>query len=85
MEEKKLIESVERGEWLLTANSEILKKSLRKAAKNTLSKNLSMNIRVSQKDIHHLKAKALEEGVNYQTLISSLVHKYVTGKLVEQK
>ena len=85
LEEKRLVESIENGEWVPVAKREDLKKSLRKAAKNTILKNFSMNIKVSQKDIRHLKAKALEEGVQYQALVSSVLHKYITGKLVEQK
>jgi len=84
-EEKKIIESIEKGEWVPAEDRDELKKSLRRAAKNTLSKNFSVSIKVSQKDIHDLKAKALEEGMQYQALVSSVVHKYVAGKLVEQK
>jgi len=43
-----------------------------------------MNIRIAKIDIQSLKAKALEEGMPYQTLISSILHKYITGKLTEK-
>ena len=44
-----------------------------------------MNIRIAQKDLNALKIKALEEGVPYQTLVSSIIHKYLSGKLIEKK
>ena len=49
-------------------------------AKNAFKKNKRINIRISEKDLNRLKAKSLEEGVPYQTLVSSLIHKYVSGK-----
>ena len=54
-----------------------------KYPKNTFLKNKRINIRISEKDLTNLKAKSLEEGVPYQTLISSVLHKYISGKLVE--
>ncbi len=42
-----------------------------------------MNIRIAQRDLEGLKTKALEEGMPYQTLVASILHKYVTGKLKE--
>jgi len=44
-----------------------------------------MNIRIARKDMLALKARALEQGMAYQTLVSSLLHKYVTGQLQEKK
>jgi predicted DNA binding CopG/RHH family protein len=43
-----------------------------------------MNIRIAKRDLDGLKAKAIEEGVPYQTLVSSILHKYVIGKLKEK-
>ena len=43
------------------------------------------NIRMSSKDVHAIQVKALAEGIPYQTLISSVLHKYVTGKLKEKE
>ena len=53
-------------------------------AKATFLKNKRINIRISQKDLESIQRKALEEGIPYQTLIASLIHKYITGKLVEK-
>ena len=51
------------------------------AARNTLKKEKRINLRLTQKDYHQIQIKAIEEGIPYQTLISSLVHKYLNGSL----
>lgn len=43
-----------------------------------------MNIRISGEDLEALQKRAVEEGIPYQTLIASLLHKYVSGRLVEK-
>ena len=43
-----------------------------------------INIRISEKDLTDLKIKAREEGLPYQTLVSSVLHKYLNGRLVER-
>ncbi len=48
-------------------------------------KTKNINIRISEDDLAHLKQKANEEGMPYQTLISSVLHKYLTDRLVDQK
>jgi predicted DNA binding CopG/RHH family protein len=82
-EEQELMESVEKEEWqsipLLT---EELKKS-KEYARLTLANHRQLNIRLSQKDFTALKAKAIELGIPYQFLISSIIHKYLSGYLVE--
>ena len=52
-------------------------------ARNTIRKNKRINIRISEGDLIKLKAKSLEEGIPCQTLISSILHKFVTGKIAE--
>jgi predicted DNA binding CopG/RHH family protein len=54
-------------------------------AEATLKKDQRLNIRISSKDLKNLQARALEEGVPYQTLAASLLHKYVSGHLVNQR
>ena len=61
------------------------KKHLREVAARTMLKDQRMNIRIAKRDLDGLKAKALEEGIPYQTLVSSILHKYVTGRLKEGK
>jgi len=80
-EEQELSESVERGEWRSVPN---LKEEIMKAkeyARATFAKNQRMNLRISKKDLDALKIKAMEEGMPYQTLAASVLHKYLTGNL----
>jgi predicted DNA binding CopG/RHH family protein len=58
---------------------------MRAAARATAVKDKRVNIRLSAVDLLDIQAKALEEGMPYQTLIASVLHKYVTGKLSEEK
>lgn len=57
---------------------------LKAAARATATKDRRVNIRLSSSDLSDLRAKALEEGVPYQTLMASVLHKYVTGRLLER-
>lgn len=57
---------------------------LRAAARATASKDKRVNIRMSSVDLHELQAKALQEGLPYQTLIASVLHKYVAGSLIDR-
>jgi len=52
---------------------------------NAANKTKNINIRISAYDIEKVKQLSTEEGIPYQTLISSVIHKYITGKLVEEK
>ena len=54
-------------------------------ARATTAKNERMNIRMNERDLKALKARAVEQGLPYQTLVSSVLHKYVTGRLVERE
>ncbi|XDD54121.1 antitoxin [Leptospira sp. WS4.C2] len=83
-EEKELELSFEKNEWKSVSNKKSYLNKFKIAAKNTLAKDKRMNIRIAGKDIQLLKTKALEIGIPYQTLVSSILHQYVTGKLKEQ-
>jgi predicted DNA binding CopG/RHH family protein len=80
-EEKELMESIERDEWHPVKNIVQEKKKAIAAARNTLKKDKRINLRLTQKDYHQMQIKAIEEGIPYQTLISSIVHKYLNGSL----
>lgn len=60
-------------------------KAHRAAAEATFKKDQRLNIRISSRDLRNLQARALEEGVPYQTLAASLLHKFVSGHLVNQR
>ena len=80
-EEKDLMDSIERDEWQPVKNFDQERKKAIEAARNTLKKDKRINLRLSQKDYHQIQVKAIEEGIPYQTLISSIVHKYLNGSL----
>jgi len=52
---------------------------------NSANKTKNINIRISAHDIEKVKQRSAEEGIPYQTLISSIIHKYITGKLVDER
>ena len=56
----------------------------REYARATFKKDMRVNIRISKKDLVALQSRALEEGIPYQTLIGSILHKYADGRLVER-
>lgn len=80
-EERELIEAYERGEFVTARTSKALRTTLKKAATNYVKKDARINIRLSEADLEGLKAKAAEEGLPYQTLIASILHKFVSGRL----
>ncbi|MDA3897030.1 MAG: antitoxin [Desulfobacteraceae bacterium] len=83
-EEKELMESIERDEWQPVKKFDQEKDKAIAAARNTLKKDKRINLRLTQKDYHQIQIKAIEEGIPYQTLISSLVHKYLNGSLASK-
>jgi predicted DNA binding CopG/RHH family protein len=83
-EEKEILASYERDKWRPAKNgmSEIAR--LQQYARNTLRKNKRINIRLAERDLAGIQTKAVEEGLPYQTLISSVLHKYLSGRLIER-
>jgi len=80
-EERRILESVERGEWQRAKGAKISRYG--GYAKATFRKDRRVNIRISSKDLEAIQKRALEEGLPYQTLIASLLHKYASGRLRE--
>lgn len=82
--EEEILASFERGEWQPhpKAKSEIAR--FTEMASASLVKDKRVNIRISSRDLEDIQAKAAEEAIPYQTLMASVLHKYVTGRLVEQ-
>ncbi|KQC13188.1 MAG: antitoxin [Desulfuromonas sp. SDB] len=83
-EEKEILESYEKGDFKSVANVKKEISKYREYAKHTLRKNKRINIRISERDLIHIQRKAVEEGLPYQTFISSILHKFVNGNLVER-
>lgn len=79
-QEEELVESFERGEWHSAENADFHIETAREAAKNTLTKSEKINIRLTKNDLIGLKRQAAKEGLPYQTLISSIIHKYITNQ-----
>lgn len=75
-EEKEILEAFEKGEIKPLPNQARLKRYYQKVARNTLNKTRNINLRLSERTLSRLKAKAIEEGIPYQTLASSILHKY---------
>jgi predicted DNA binding CopG/RHH family protein len=80
-EETELMDSVERGRWKRISNFEKEKEKAVLAGRETLKKNKRVNIRISQVDLEYLQKRAFEEGIPYQTLMSSVLHKFAHGRL----
>lgn len=78
-EEKALLSSFESGEWKSVGDLPQQKITAIKAAQNFLKKDARINIRISSNDLKHLKEKAAFEGIPYQTLVASILHKYASG------
>jgi len=83
-EEQELLASIELCEWRSVRNLESEKKSHKKIAKATFRKDSRVNIRLPKRDVTAIQVKAMEDGIPYQTLMASILHRYVTGKLVEK-
>ena len=81
--EREISEAYEAGKLKSVATKTELAK-LKAAARATAIKDRRVNIRLSSGDLSDIQVRALEEGIPYQTLIASVLHKYVTGRLSEQ-
>lgn len=83
-EERELLRSVEAGEWESVPDLDKELARYREYAAATFRKDRRINIPISSKDLTALQKRALQEGIPYQTLISSILHKYVAGRLTEK-
>ena len=83
-EEKKILESVEKGQWRSVHG---VKKEIRRYhdyARATVRKDKRVNIRMSEKDLVRFQKEAIEQGLPYQTLVSSVLHRYINGRLIDK-
>ena len=83
-EEHDILERFERGELLSTPGAEREIETARQAA-NTFNKTKRVNLRVTERDFNLAHSRAREEGIPYQTLLSSIIHKYLSGRLIEKR
>lgn len=78
-EEEEILKAYEEGKLVRVDDFEADKKRLQQISKNTLNKTRNINIRLSERDLQKLKAKAAREGIPYQTLAASILHKSTNG------
>lgn len=76
-EEKQILRDYEYGKFVSFPNFKKQKKLLERIARDTLNKKKNINIRITERVLARLKAKAIQEGIPYQTLVSSILHKFV--------
>ncbi len=84
-EELDIVEYIEGSKVDSVENLTAKINDIKKAVSTKYTKRKAINLKVLESDIDKFKAKALEEGMGYQTLINSVLHKYITGLLVEKK
>ena len=82
-EEREISASYEKGEWRPVKNMPSEISRYKEMARKSLRKSRRINIRLVEKDLEKIQINAIHEGIPYQTLISSVLHKYAMGKLVE--
>ncbi len=80
-EENELLESYDRDEWQPLPNLAAEKARYAGYARETQRKDKRLNLRISSRDLEALQKRAVEEGIPYQTLAASILHKYVSGRL----
>lgn len=83
-DELELLASYEAEEWKSAKRIKEQKEQYRAYARATLRKDKRVNIRISEKDLLALQRRAVRQGIPYQTLISSVLHKYVNGEFIEK-
>lgn len=84
LEERELLESFERGEWQPIPNQADELERYQRYAKETFKKDKRVSVRLSSRDWETIRKRALAEGIPYQTLIASVLHKYAGGRLAEK-
>ncbi len=78
-EEKEILKSYEKGEWKSVKKLNSIKEEHMEYARAMLRKDKRLNIRISSRDLEEVQRIAVGEGIPYQTLVSSVIHKYVAG------
>ena len=83
-EEREILDGFERGELRSVSGAERELQEARQAARNTFNKTRRVNLRMTERDFNLAHSRAREEGIPYQTLLSSVIHKYLSGRLTEK-
>ena len=83
-EEKEILAAFDSGKLIRSKNAKKQIEQHKLAAEATFKKDARINIRLSSRDLRSLQAKALMAGMPYQTFVSSVLHKFIDGQLVER-
>ena len=83
-EEREILDGFKRGELRSASEAERELQEARQAARNTFNKTRRVNLRMTERDFNLAHSRAREEGIPYQTLLSSVIHKYLFGRLTEK-
>ena len=84
-EEKELLESVESDDWRTIRDKDNASERYQLYARETFRKDRRVNIRLAGRDLEAIQKRAMIEGIPYQTLIASILHKYAAGRLVDKQ
>ena len=84
-EEHDILDRFQRDELRPAPGAEPEIEAARQAARNTFNKTKRVNLRVTERDFNLAHSRAREEGIPYQTLLSSVIHKYLSGRLTEKR
>ena len=84
-EEREILDAFESGRLKRVKNAQQEIAAHRTVAEATFRKDARINIRLSSKDLRALQARALKEGIPYQTLVASVLHKFVEGQLIDKR
>jgi len=83
--EQEILKDFESGEFVSVKNSEQVMQLAQQAARNYIVRDNRVNVRISGADLNMIKKTAVEEGLPYQTLLASIIHKFVSGRLVDKE
>lgn len=84
-EEREILEKYERGELQSVPDVKASMEAARDRARATFNKTRRVNLRMTERDFRLAHIRAREEGLPYQTLLSSVIHKYLSGRLMEKR
>ncbi len=84
-EEQEILDAFEQGRLHSQPDAKAELRTAQEAARNTFNKIRRVNLRLTEQDFDRAHVRAREEGIPYQTLLSSVIHKYLSGRLVEKR
>jgi predicted DNA binding CopG/RHH family protein len=84
-EDREVLDAFENERLVRSGNFDQIRKEAQSAASNTLRKTKRIYLRISERDLDLARIRALEEGLPYQTMLSSVIHKFLAGRLIERR